>query len=521
MDYIYKSWVLQIDITSVCKKHCIYCTRYLGHVSGQNRYTMTKDRFIEILDSLEGWPNVVGIMGGEPLLHPHFKEFAAIAAERIPKERLQLWTSGLAGTEWENPREAPDVAGFFGHIHYNPHNATQLAICRHQPLTIAIDEAVPDKGLMWKLINDCWLPRLWAPSVVAAGGYFCEVAGPLDALLFGGKHAWKIEPGWWKRPPEAFQEQVAELCPRCGMCLPMQRQHLEESTEKFTPHLAEEFSLAGGIRLDKKHIEIFDKTFTNAQIIAAAQDWYPTNYRDDLKADDTLNDWEKGVLVDLEPDQTEPLAFHLDTKDDFTKALGCIVRLAPDELPKEFSFYYKGWPFKPLREAYPFVLPNRPQENMLYYRAMLLHFRQILNDADFAELRAKPLTPEMLQGLAHSYRLAVASHYSKQAQRTAASLAGQRVYFWGHGAAWRSYASSFNALRPVCFLDDLQNSHAPEVDGILVRSPEELLAENAPALPSVMFVREEHISWADKTRAKYGKLISGDLHVTILGQSLL
>ena len=110
MDYIYNSWVVQMDITSVCKKHCIYCTRHLGHVSMQKRYTMSLDQVAEALDSLEGWPNVVGIMGGEPLLHPQFKEIVALAAERIPKERLQLWTSGLPNTPWENPREVPDIA---------------------------------------------------------------------------------------------------------------------------------------------------------------------------------------------------------------------------------------------------------------------------------------------------------------------------------------------------------------------------------------------------------------------------
>jgi len=519
MDYIYKSWVVQIDITSVCKKHCIYCTRHLGHVSGQKRYTMTLERFEEILSSLEGWPNVVGIMGGEPLLHPHFKEFVALAAQRVPKERLQLWTSGLPGTAWENPRLVPEIADNFGHIHYNPHDATQLSVCRHQPLTIAIDEAVPDKGMMWKLINDCWLPRLWAPSVVEAGAYFCEVAGPLDALLFGGKHAWPIEPGWWKRPPEAFQEQIAELCPRCGMCLPMPRQHLEETVEKFTPQLARDFREAGAIRVDSKSIEIFDGQFTNAAIIKAAKDWYPTNYRDDLKADETLPAWEKGVLVDLEPDLDAPDVFRLDSEADFTTALASIKPLPPGAIPAEFAFLYKGWPFRPLREPYPFVLADRPEENLLYFRALLLHFRQIVDDATFERLRESVLSPEYLRGLAHYYRQLVRDRYAIYAEQLGASLAGQEAYFWGHGAAWRYYARFFDSVRPRCFLVD-QPSHAAQpdtVDAIPVMNPCELLRQSAPALPSVMFVREPFVGWGARVSHEYASLLDGPLHVVVLG----
>ena len=514
MDYIYNSWVVQIDITSVCKKHCIYCTRHLGHVSMQNRYTMNLDQVAQALDSLEGWPNVVGIMGGEPLLHPQFKEIVALAAERIPKERLQLWTSGLPNTPWENPRKVPDIADNFGHIHYNPHDATQLSVCRHQPLTIAIDETVADKGIMWKLINDCWLPRLWAPSIVAAGAYFCEVAGPLDAILYGGKHAWKVEPGWWKLPPEAFQEQVEKLCPRCGMCLPMERQHLVDSREKFTPALAEAFDKAGAIRLGEKSIEIFDGQFTNSQIIDAARDWYPTNYRDDLKADETLPSWEKGVLTNLEPDAEAQDTFHLDTEEDFDEALANIPLCQPHEVPTEFAFYYKNWPFYPLREPYPFVLPENPVANQLYFRAMLLHYRQILDDESFENLRNQQVTPAMLQMMAHQYRKQVAERYQGYVRSLGEKFAGQEVYFWGHGAAWQIYRQYFTKAKPLAFLVDIPTEQKiDKVDGIPVYVAEDMLHNNAPARPSIMFVRSCFAQWADKVCADYSGLIDGPLQL--------
>lgn len=514
MDYIYNSWVVQIDITSVCKKHCIYCTRHLGHVSMQKRYTMSLEQVEQALDSLEGWPNVVGIMGGEPLLHPQFEKIIDLAAKRIPKERLELWTSGLPNTPWENPRKVPEIAKHFGRIHYNPHDATQLSVCRHQPLTIAVDEAVPDKGIMWKLINDCWLPRLWAPTIVAAGAYFCEVAGPLDAVLYGGKHAWKVEPGWWKRAPEAFQEQVTKLCPQCGMCLPMERQHLVESKEKFSPKLAEAFAEAGAIRIDDKNIEIFDGQFTNEQIIEAARDWYPANYRDDLKADETLPIREKGVQSCLEPDPAATDTFCLDTEEGFARALAGISQLPQQVIPQEYAFYYKGWPFYPLREPYPFVLPDMPVENLLYFRAMLLHFRQVVDDATFAAMQEQQPTPELLKSLAHQYRELIEVHYAAHVQALGQSLAGQEVYFWGPGATWKRFGKYFAQCKPRCFLADSPGSgECQTVDGIAVESPRELVRKNAPALPSVMFIRSTYTQWADKVAAEYPSLVKGKLHI--------
>ena len=200
------------------------------------------------------------------------------------------------------------------------------------------------------------------------------------------------------------------------------------------------------------------------------------------------------------------------------RVVACVCPCSASTLRKARRNSRRVWPYKLLRESYPFVLPNKPEENRLYFRAMLLHFRQILDDRAFAELCARPLTPALLQNLAHEYRQAIATYYEAQAQSLAAECVGQRVYFWGHGAAWRSYGKYFQDARPVCFLVDHTNCQETEVDGIPVRSPDDLLAENAPALPGIMFVREEYASWAETVRAKYGKLISGDMRLAMLGQ---
>ena len=52
---------------------CSNCTRLCGH--GLPVYNMTTGQFAKALHSLKGFPGMVGMMGGEPTIHPEFAEF--------------------------------------------------------------------------------------------------------------------------------------------------------------------------------------------------------------------------------------------------------------------------------------------------------------------------------------------------------------------------------------------------------------------------------------------------------------
>ena len=84
MKPIQQAWNMQIDITNICGLDCIYCTRYNKHLRNNQRYNMELDYFEKVLQSLEEWPNIIGIIGGEPLLHPKFEEICEIFNERSP-----------------------------------------------------------------------------------------------------------------------------------------------------------------------------------------------------------------------------------------------------------------------------------------------------------------------------------------------------------------------------------------------------------------------------------------------------
>ena len=66
--------VIQIDITNACPHRCSNCTRFCGH--HEKSFFMDFDTFKRAVDSMEGFVGIVGMMGGEPTLHPEFERFA-------------------------------------------------------------------------------------------------------------------------------------------------------------------------------------------------------------------------------------------------------------------------------------------------------------------------------------------------------------------------------------------------------------------------------------------------------------
>lgn len=75
---------IQIEITNACQHSCSNCTRFCGH--HKKPYFMDFDTFKRAVDSMEGYEGTIGMMGGEPTLHPEFARFTEYLQSRIPKE---------------------------------------------------------------------------------------------------------------------------------------------------------------------------------------------------------------------------------------------------------------------------------------------------------------------------------------------------------------------------------------------------------------------------------------------------
>ena len=530
MDYIYKRWSALIDITTVCPHSCVYCTRYERHLRPDQRRHMPLEQIEAAILAYKDWPTEVSIIGGEPLLHPQFDEINALLRKHLPQEKLNIFTSGLPSTpktvsttpldpnslyNWKPeypwtqwPETNSDMTRTYRTIRFNPHNEEQMTSCSHHPLTIAVEEAVPDKALMWKLINNCWLQRCWSPTVNIHGAYFCEVGAALDMLLFDGANAWPVEAGGWKRKPHEFQEQVSQLCPRCGMCLPGERQLLGHRGELFSPGLLGDFRKRKLIRLNDQ-VSVVDQQYDVDTIERYAKTWYPGNYREDIVEDEDLPSFFKGFNVPLRLKDNDESLFCVDTDAEYAEALKRVVTLpiveGPHLAPKRRYFLYQGLPFDALYDQYPFVLPERRHERHLYYRGLMLYLRCLLDDEAFAQLPGEDCSFEELAALPDKIHTLFNTVLLGEVEKRAKALAGREVYFWGCGAAWRQYRQFFSNVNARCFLVDVGSAPA-KVDGLEIRNPEHMAEEFAKDgnLPIVVFARRLHMPGIEQALIRYG-----------------
>jgi len=239
------------------------------------------------LDSLEGWPNRIGIIGGEPTFHPEFEEICFLLQKRNDKRKYGLWTIG--GKKYEKYKKL--INETFGMIAYNEHNSKQRELCKHQPLTIAIQDVVEDTDYRNELIDKCWAQRTWCPSIGPKGGFFCEVAYAIDSIL-DGPGGYPVESGWWKKTPGEFADQVDRYCKYCGMPIPMERELIKEKKEKMSPELHDLFKQHDLLRLSADDVIMHTRKFTTEELEKAKKIWDPSNYREDIRPD-IEEGWEK------------------------------------------------------------------------------------------------------------------------------------------------------------------------------------------------------------------------------------
>ena len=217
---------IQIELTNACVRQCSNCTRFVGH---RDPYFMDEDVFRTAVNSLIGYPKMVGFMGGEPLLHPRFEDYCEYVRERIPKNQLGLWTC-LPDSKKHLARTICDT---FGHIFINDHTRGDIY---HAPILVAADEVfkAEERDMMFYAIDRCWLQNSWSAAINPRGAFFCEIAASMS-LLFDGPWGWPVEPGWWWRTPKDFTKQIETYCSKCGCSLPLPRRSSVENIDDVSP----------------------------------------------------------------------------------------------------------------------------------------------------------------------------------------------------------------------------------------------------------------------------------------------
>lgn len=254
--------IIQIDITNACQRRCSNCTRFCGHF--KRPFFMGVDQFKRAVDSLQTYKGMVGVMGGEPTIHPQFGEMVDYINARRPDPdpgtkiyepfvswnekhadilQCKPWKKGLwtgLGTGFVRHHER--IMRSFRYMCVNDHRGG----CSHAALLMPRkDLGIPDAE--WERYrNACWIQHKWSASITPRGAYFCEVAAAL-ANVFGGPDGWKVEDGWWQRTMKDFGDQLS-LCEMCSACLPVPCNIDAEETDLVSPGMLDRLKTIGSAK---------------------------------------------------------------------------------------------------------------------------------------------------------------------------------------------------------------------------------------------------------------------------------
>lgn len=272
MKPIYDAGTIQIEVTNACNLSCSNCTRFVGH--HPKPYYMDLDVVRAAIESLDGFQNCIGLMGGEPTIHPQFSDICRMFKEMIPDaKRRGLWTNGCKWKKYEIIIMDTFLPEF---IAYNDHQNTDVGT--HQILLIAAKDVIEDEDYMWELIDNCWIQKRWSASITPKGAFFCEVAAAQDHL-FNGPGGYPIEKGWWEKNPEQFQDQVKRYCPNCSAAIPMVRSSSHIDYDIVSKSIAEKLKNICSPKYLKGKTRIFDKKLNKEDIEKFGKDWTPWNHR--------------------------------------------------------------------------------------------------------------------------------------------------------------------------------------------------------------------------------------------------
>jgi len=193
---------------------------------------MELSQIAEALASLKGFHSIVGIMGGEPLLHPQFEEICKLARSYFPKEQLGLWSAFPPGKE--HYREV--ICETFGNVLLNDHHRPDIF---HQPVLVSAEELIVDPAEMYVLIDTCWVQNSWSASINPNGAFFCEIAAAWSILLgedASTAESWKPVDRWFWKSPKDFKAQIEHYCHRCGAAAPLNRRSSWDTTDDISPN---------------------------------------------------------------------------------------------------------------------------------------------------------------------------------------------------------------------------------------------------------------------------------------------
>jgi len=259
--------VVQIEATNVCNKSCSNCVRFCGHYSPDKIYWATLEGIEDALISYKDFGSIVGLIGGEPTLHPQFVEIAKLYKKHRPdRQKCGLWSNTTSRQFKDNRSLIDDV---FGVQNLNDHTAGIL----HTPVLVSSESLSDSQEERDAFFEQCWIQMTWSATITPKGGYFCEVAAML-AIVFNGPDGRNVksDPDWWKAPISSFKDQIDWACNKCGAAYPCVPRRSPEGIDDVSQDNLDRLILAGSPKIKAGKYEIYDKGLKFGQNRSC--DWY-------------------------------------------------------------------------------------------------------------------------------------------------------------------------------------------------------------------------------------------------------
>lgn len=240
--------IVQIVCTTACNLFwCSNCTQILPFRKDIKH--MSPEVFRQTLRSLDGWPGVRAMFGGNPCVHPQFPELCRIMAEEVSNQNQRgLWTNDLMKHGEITKRTFWPYGRFNLNVHCDVKAADYMREWLpgipilgedrpswHSPILMDYrDFGISDENWI-EMRENCDINQRWSAAIMERDGapyaYFCEVAGALDGIR-EENNGILAEPGWWKWPMNRFENQVKSCCDRgCGV--PLKRKGHLDSDETY------------------------------------------------------------------------------------------------------------------------------------------------------------------------------------------------------------------------------------------------------------------------------------------------